>query len=132
MVPRPVVQVKVIEANVRASRTFPFVSKTLKVDFIELATRVMAGAHVTPARQPRVLSQTDQKAPILTARAPRKASTAPRGASQSGASRGVSVTSRWRDFDAPSRPSAVASHAGRSTAVSQGHVGSSAVLEAPC
>jgi len=43
-------EVKVIEANVRASRTFPFVSKTLKVDFIELATRVMAGAHVTPAQ----------------------------------------------------------------------------------
>jgi len=41
--------VKVIEANVRASRTFPFVSKTLKVDFIELATKVMVGAHVQPA-----------------------------------------------------------------------------------
>ena len=41
--------VKVIEANVRASRTFPFVSKTLKVDFIELATRVMSGAQVSPA-----------------------------------------------------------------------------------
>merc|ERR1719393_362066 len=43
-------EVKVIEANVRASRTFPFVSKTLKVDFIELATRVMAGAPVQPAQ----------------------------------------------------------------------------------
>jgi len=43
-------EVKVIEANVRASRTFPFVSKTLKVDFIEIATRVMAGAHVVPAQ----------------------------------------------------------------------------------
>jgi len=41
--------VKVIEANVRSSRTFPFVSKTLKVNFIELATRVMAGDKVTPA-----------------------------------------------------------------------------------
>ena len=41
---------KVIEANVRASRTFPFVSKTLKVDFIELATRVMAGANVHAAQ----------------------------------------------------------------------------------
>jgi hypothetical protein len=41
---------QVIEANVRASRTFPFVFKTLKVDFIEIATRVMAGAHVTPAQ----------------------------------------------------------------------------------
>jgi len=43
-------EVKVIEANVRASRTFPFVSKTLKVDFIEIATRVMTGAHVVPAQ----------------------------------------------------------------------------------
>ena len=42
--------VKVIEANVRASRTFPFVSKTLKVDFIDLATRVMVGAHCAPAQ----------------------------------------------------------------------------------
>ena len=42
--------VKVIEANVRASRTFPFVSKTLKTNFIELATKVMVGAHVTPAQ----------------------------------------------------------------------------------
>jgi carbamoyl-phosphate synthase large subunit len=40
--------VKVIEANVRASRTFPFVSKTLKMDFIELATRVMVGAAAHP------------------------------------------------------------------------------------
>ena len=46
-------EVKVIEANVRASRTFPFVSKTLKVDFIELATKVMVGAHV-PAHPPCV------------------------------------------------------------------------------
>jgi len=42
--------VKVIEANVRASRTFPFVSKTLKVDFIEIATKVMVGGHVQPAQ----------------------------------------------------------------------------------
>ena len=43
-------EVKVIEANVRASRTFPFVSKTLKVDFIEIATRIMAGVDVQPAQ----------------------------------------------------------------------------------
>ena len=42
--------VKVIEANVRASRTFPFVSKTLKVDFIEIATKVMVGSPVQPAQ----------------------------------------------------------------------------------
>lgn len=40
--------VKVIECNVRASRTVPFVSKTLNVNFIELATRVMLGQDVKP------------------------------------------------------------------------------------
>ncbi len=37
--------VKVIECNLRASRSFPFVSKILKVNFIELATRCMLGQH---------------------------------------------------------------------------------------
>jgi carbamoyl-phosphate synthase/aspartate carbamoyltransferase/dihydroorotase len=32
---------KVIECNLRASRSFPFVSKTLEFDFVALATRVM-------------------------------------------------------------------------------------------
>ncbi|MFQ5799703.1 MAG: carbamoyl-phosphate synthase large subunit, partial [Bacteroidota bacterium] len=36
-------EVKVIECNLRASRSFPFVSKILKVNFIDLATRVMMG-----------------------------------------------------------------------------------------
>jgi carbamoyl-phosphate synthase large subunit len=35
--------VKVIECNLRASRSFPFVSKVLKVNFIDLATRVITG-----------------------------------------------------------------------------------------
>src|SRR3972149_7100886 len=35
--------VKVIECNLRASRSFPFVSKTLKVNFIDLATRLIMG-----------------------------------------------------------------------------------------
>ena len=33
--------IKVIECNLRASRSFPFVSKVLKLNFIELATKVM-------------------------------------------------------------------------------------------
>ena len=33
----------VIECNLRASRSFPFVSKVLKINFIELATKVMTG-----------------------------------------------------------------------------------------
>ncbi|GHU69585.1 hypothetical protein FACS189413_08720 [Bacteroidia bacterium] len=38
--------IKVIECNLRASRSFPFVSKVLKLNFIELATRVMLGEEV--------------------------------------------------------------------------------------
>ena len=38
--------VKVIECNLRASRSFPFVSKVLKINFIELATKVMLGLPV--------------------------------------------------------------------------------------
>ena len=37
-------QVKVIECNLRASRSFPFVSKILKRNFIETATRIMLDA----------------------------------------------------------------------------------------
>ena len=36
----------VIECNLRASRSFPFVSKVLKLNFIELATKVMLGLNV--------------------------------------------------------------------------------------
>ena len=42
-------EVKVIECNLRASRSFPFVSKVLKRNFIETATRIMLGA---PYSQP--------------------------------------------------------------------------------
>ena len=38
--------IKVIECNLRASRSFPFVSKVLKLNFIDLATRVMLGENV--------------------------------------------------------------------------------------
>lgn len=36
-------EVKVIECNLRASRSFPFVSKIMKVNFIDLATRIIMG-----------------------------------------------------------------------------------------
>ena len=39
-------EIKVIECNLRASRSFPFVSKVLKINFIELATKVMLGLDV--------------------------------------------------------------------------------------
>ncbi|MBQ2878281.1 MAG: carbamoyl-phosphate synthase (glutamine-hydrolyzing) large subunit [Bacteroidaceae bacterium] len=42
-------EVKVIECNLRALRSFPFVSKVLKRNFIETATRIMLGA---PYSQP--------------------------------------------------------------------------------
>lgn len=38
---------KVIECNLRASRSFPFVSKVLKRNFIETATRIMLDAPYT-------------------------------------------------------------------------------------
>ena len=38
--------IKVIECNLRASRSFPFVSKVLKINFIELATKVMLDINV--------------------------------------------------------------------------------------
>ncbi|MDH6359145.1 carbamoyl-phosphate synthase (glutamine-hydrolyzing) large subunit [Parabacteroides sp. PF5-9] len=39
-------EIKVIECNLRASRSFPFVSKVLKINFIELATQIMLGLSV--------------------------------------------------------------------------------------
>lgn len=41
-------EIKVIECNVRASRSFPFVSKVLGVDLIEMATKAICGFDVTP------------------------------------------------------------------------------------
>ncbi|MEG1793987.1 MAG: carbamoyl-phosphate synthase (glutamine-hydrolyzing) large subunit [Rikenellaceae bacterium] len=41
-------EIKVIECNLRASRSFPFVSKVLKVNFIDYATRIMLGVPVDP------------------------------------------------------------------------------------
>ncbi|EDL75281.1 rCG24988, isoform CRA_a [Rattus norvegicus] len=44
--------VLVIECNLRASRSFPFVSKTLGVDFIDVATKVMIGESVDEKHLP--------------------------------------------------------------------------------
>ncbi|ORY35403.1 hypothetical protein BCR39DRAFT_509362 [Naematelia encephala] len=41
-------EIKVIECNLRAARSFPFVSKVTGIDAIELATKVMLGFPVTP------------------------------------------------------------------------------------
>jgi carbamoyl-phosphate synthase large subunit/carbamoyl-phosphate synthase small subunit len=42
--------IKVIECNLRSSRSLPFVSKTFNVNFVELATKVMIGAPVKAGR----------------------------------------------------------------------------------
>ncbi|MDR1408456.1 MAG: carbamoyl-phosphate synthase (glutamine-hydrolyzing) large subunit [Tannerella sp.] len=42
-------EIKVIECNLRASRSFPFVSKVLKINLIDLATRIMLGLPVQKA-----------------------------------------------------------------------------------
>lgn len=41
-------ELKVIECNLRVSRSFPFVSKTLDFDFVAMATRVIIGQPVEP------------------------------------------------------------------------------------
>ena len=38
--------VKVIECNLRASRSFPFVSKVFKINFVDLATKIIMGKRV--------------------------------------------------------------------------------------
>jgi carbamoyl-phosphate synthase large subunit len=43
--------IKVIECNLRASRSFPFVSKVLRENFAERATEVMLGLHVQKAQK---------------------------------------------------------------------------------
>ncbi|MFC1852166.1 carbamoyl-phosphate synthase (glutamine-hydrolyzing) large subunit [candidate division CSSED10-310 bacterium] len=45
-------EVKVIECNLRASRSFPFVSKILKQNFIDLATRTIMGRSVEKIENP--------------------------------------------------------------------------------
>lgn len=41
----------VVQCNLRASRSFPFVSKTLNIDFISLATKIMMGV---PYKTPEI------------------------------------------------------------------------------
>lgn len=44
-------EIKVIECNLRASRSFPFVSKIIRINLIETATKVMLGLHPEPAKK---------------------------------------------------------------------------------
>eukprot|EP00667_Euglena_gracilis_P000224 EG_transcript_224 len=57
----------VIECNLRASRTFPFISKTLNIDFITIATKAMIGMTIKPVvMNPYDLEYVAIKAPIFS------------------------------------------------------------------
>ena len=63
--------IKVIECNLRASRSFPFVSKVLKINFIDLATRIMLGQNVEkPAKNAFDLDYVGIKASQFVCREP--------------------------------------------------------------
>jgi carbamoyl-phosphate synthase large subunit len=55
--------VRVIECNLRASRSFPFISKITKTNFIDLATKVMMGTKVAPRNSTLDLDYVGVKAP---------------------------------------------------------------------
>jgi hypothetical protein len=60
-------EVKVIECNLRASRSLPFISKTYNVNFVELATRIMLGCPVHSATiQPMDLEYVSCKVPMFS------------------------------------------------------------------
>eukprot|EP00928_Gymnodinium_smaydae_P031892 TRINITY_DN2325_c0_g1_i1.p1 TRINITY_DN2325_c0_g1~~TRINITY_DN2325_c0_g1_i1.p1 ORF type:complete len:1505 (+),score=251.24 TRINITY_DN2325_c0_g1_i1:493-4515(+) len=60
-------EVKVIETNLRASRSLPFISKTYDVNFIDIATRIMLGASVKKALiQPIDLDHVSCKVPMFS------------------------------------------------------------------
>lgn len=60
-------EVKVIECNLRASRSLPFISKTYNVNFVELATRIMLGCPVRSATiQPIDLEYIACKVPMFS------------------------------------------------------------------
>ncbi|RXG73030.1 CAD protein [Armadillidium vulgare] len=57
---------KVIETNLRVSRSFPFVSKTLDYDFVECATRVIIGETVNPKDVVRGSERVGVKVPLFS------------------------------------------------------------------
>jgi len=60
-------EVKVIECNLRASRSMPFISKTYNVNFIDIATRVMLGISVRPVTiQPIDMEYVASKVPTFS------------------------------------------------------------------
>jgi len=60
-------EVMVIECNLRASRSLPFISKTYNVNFIEIATRTMLGIPQSPALiQPMEMECISAKVPVFS------------------------------------------------------------------
>eukprot|EP00931_Biecheleriopsis_adriatica_P111996 TRINITY_DN864_c0_g1_i1.p1 TRINITY_DN864_c0_g1~~TRINITY_DN864_c0_g1_i1.p1 ORF type:complete len:1585 (-),score=359.91 TRINITY_DN864_c0_g1_i1:13-4767(-) len=60
-------EVKVIECNLRASRSLPFISKTYDTNFAELATRIMLGMPVRPSNiQPMDIEYIACKVPMFS------------------------------------------------------------------
>ncbi|KAI4834654.1 carbamoyl phosphate synthetase [Plasmodium brasilianum] len=60
-------EIKIIECNLRASRTFPFISKALNLNFIDLATRILMGYDVKPFNISLIdLEYTAVKSPIFS------------------------------------------------------------------
>jgi len=60
-------EVKVIECNLRASRSLPFISKTYNVNFIDIATRVMVGSPIHRVMiQPIDMEYVATKVPVFS------------------------------------------------------------------
>jgi len=60
-------EVKVIECNLRASRSLPFISKTYNANFVEMATRIMLGQPVRSAKiQPMEIDYVACKVPMFS------------------------------------------------------------------
>merc|ERR1711903_382764 len=60
-------EVKVIECNLRASRSMPFISKTYNVNFIDIATRIMVGVPVRKANiQPMDMDYVTSKVSVFS------------------------------------------------------------------
>ena len=60
-------EAEVIECNLRASRSLPFISKTYNVDFIDIATRVMVGSPIHRVwTQPIGMKYITTKVPVFS------------------------------------------------------------------
>ncbi|MFA6410516.1 MAG: carbamoyl-phosphate synthase (glutamine-hydrolyzing) large subunit [Candidatus Buchananbacteria bacterium] len=56
-------EIKVIECNLRASRTLPFISKIAKINFVNLATKAILGRKILAVKKPLAIDYIGVKAP---------------------------------------------------------------------